>query len=248
MVWRAYFAFGPNEPEDHEVGDPKFIVQFGITHQSFCVYSRFHDIVDEKSGAPISPDITGKRSMEVRKPYAKHREIALGFVKIAVEDEMLLGSIGSSLPCSSGRAHGVDVADDEPAARLQDAKNLSSVGLEIGQVTLVEVGHGEFEPPIFDEAQVLHIGDSIRVVGGLQAFGGIDHRSAEVDTKDFRSAEGKEHSAKAAFAATAIQNVEAANVAACLEHRAIEEALAHGIPTFATFLDPGRRETTPLVG
>jgi len=140
----------------------------------------------------------------------------------------------------------MQIGDDKPAAWQQHTEDLPIVGLDIGQIALVHVGHDEIKRAVPKKAQVLYVGRRVAVFARFQFFGRLDHGRAEVQPQHMLRAEVQEHAGKAAFATPAIEHVEAAHVSARLHHRPVQETGADGVASLASFLYPGRRDSPPF--
>src|SRR5262249_36029111 len=151
--------------------------------------------------------------MEVREVAIQHPPVALAFIEVVVENDMLFRAMAGGVPLANCGAHGMHVRNHESPSRLQHAEDFARIGFEVVQVALIYIRNDKIETVIVKEAQVLRVGDAIRVFSGLKLARGVDHRLAQVNTEYTLCSVIEENPAEASLAAPAVEDAQPANVA-----------------------------------
>lgn len=122
--------------------------------------------------------ICRQHTMKISEIHAHHAPVTFPFVEIIVKDHMEFSAFFVPVPAADRRSHGVQVGDDELAARLEHPMDLPVVGLKIREVALVQIRHDEIERTVREESQIHRVRHSILFTAGGQLPRGGNHRFA----------------------------------------------------------------------
>ena len=238
---------GRAECIDDEVWHAQFIIELRIDLQLLRCHCWLDDVGDAEAGGQEGADICRQGPVEIREVDSHHCPMALGFVEVAIQDDVELLLIRRPVPRAHRRPHWMEVRDDESSSRFQNAKYLPVISVDIGQVTLVQVRYGKVKCPVGQETQILYIGDTVLVATGWHLHSRFNHGNAQIEAHDICGSTVCEQSAETTFSTAAVHHAKTLDVPAGLKHWLVEEPRARRIRTLSRFFDPGRGEADPFL-
>ena len=232
---------------DDEVWHTQFIIELRVDLQLLRCHRWLDNIGDVEAGVQEGADVCGQGAVKVRELDSHHRPVALGFLEVAIQHDVELLPVLRPVPSAHRGSHWMEVGDDESSSRLQDAKHLPVIRVEVREVTLVQVRHGKVKRLVSQETQVPYVGNAVLVATGSHLHSRFNHGNTQIEAQDICRSTVCEQSAEATFSTAAVHHAKTLDVPAGLKHWLVEEPRARRIRTLSRFFDPGWGEADPFL-